>query len=144
MKLLWPALAVLGFFAPRLLGSGALVYGTLVVIAIFAVMAYGLDIILSDLGEVSLDVGASHGGDGLRRKAELVGDGDAHRLGTNIEPHRAHRALELAREISRGRHRARRNSLKSLFCRLARRLLSRAPQPIHVKEHHEARRVHHP
>jgi len=54
MRFLWPALAVLGFFSPRLLGGGALVYGTLTVIAIFAVMAYGLDIILSDLGEVSL------------------------------------------------------------------------------------------
>ena len=54
MRLAWPLLAVLGFFAPRLLGGGALVYGTLTVIAIFAVMAYGLDIILSDLGEVSL------------------------------------------------------------------------------------------
>ena len=47
-------LMVLGFYAPVLLGGGALVYGTLTVIAIFAVMAYGLDIILSDLGEVSL------------------------------------------------------------------------------------------
>ena len=47
-------LAVLGFFLPVLLGGGALVYGTLTVIAIFAVMAYGLDVILSDLGEVSL------------------------------------------------------------------------------------------
>ena len=47
-------LAVLGYFAPPLLGGGPLVYGTLTVIAIFAVMAYGLDIILSDLGEVSL------------------------------------------------------------------------------------------
>ena len=54
MRLLWLAVAVLGFFAPRLLGGGALVYGTLTVIAIFSVMAYGLDIILSDLGEVSL------------------------------------------------------------------------------------------
>ena len=54
MRIVWPALAVLGFFTPSLLGGGALVYGTLTVIAIFAVMAYGLDIILSDLGEVSL------------------------------------------------------------------------------------------
>ena len=54
MRVVWPALAVLGFFAPGLLGGGALVYGTLTVIAIFAVMAYGLDIVLSDLGEVSL------------------------------------------------------------------------------------------
>lgn len=54
MRVVWSALVVLGFFAPRLLGGGPLVYGTLTVIAIFAVMAYGLDIILSDLGEVSL------------------------------------------------------------------------------------------
>ena len=47
-------LAVAGYFLPRLLGGSALVYGTLVVIAIFATMAYGLDIILSDLGEISL------------------------------------------------------------------------------------------
>ncbi len=52
--LLATALALAGFFAPRLLGGSPLVYGTLTVIAIFAVMAYGLDIILSDLGEVSL------------------------------------------------------------------------------------------
>jgi len=39
---------------PRLLGGSVLVYDTLVVIAIFATMAYGLDIILSDLGEISL------------------------------------------------------------------------------------------
>jgi branched-chain amino acid transport system permease protein len=54
MRLVLTALIVLGYYAPVLLGGGALVYGTLTVIAIFAVMAYGLDIILSDLGEVSL------------------------------------------------------------------------------------------
>ncbi len=37
-----------------LLGGSGLVYNTLVVIAIFAVMAYGVDIVWSDLGEVSL------------------------------------------------------------------------------------------
>ena len=47
-------LAVAGFLLPRLLGGSALVYDTLVVIAIFGTMAYGLDIILSDLGEISL------------------------------------------------------------------------------------------
>jgi branched-chain amino acid transport system permease protein len=47
-------LAGAGFFLPRALGGTALVYGTLVVTAIFATMAYGLDIILSDLGEISL------------------------------------------------------------------------------------------
>lgn len=46
------ALAVAGLFLPALLGGAAA--GALVVIAIFAVMAYGLDIVLADLGEVSL------------------------------------------------------------------------------------------
>lgn len=45
-------LAVLA--APTLLGGGAAVYSAAVLIAIFAVMAYGLDVIVSDLGEVSL------------------------------------------------------------------------------------------
>ncbi len=48
------ALAVVGFLLPRLLGGSNLVYDTLVVIAIFGAMSYGLDIILSDLGEISL------------------------------------------------------------------------------------------
>ncbi|HET9019802.1 MAG TPA: branched-chain amino acid ABC transporter permease [Acetobacteraceae bacterium] len=48
------AFVIAGFFLPRLLGGGTLVYDTLVVIAIFSVMAYGLDIVLSDLGEISL------------------------------------------------------------------------------------------
>jgi branched-chain amino acid transport system permease protein len=47
-------LAALGFLLPQLLGGSTLVYNTLVVIAIFAAMSYGLDIILSDLGEISL------------------------------------------------------------------------------------------
>jgi branched-chain amino acid transport system permease protein len=47
-------LAVLGFFLPRLLGGSTMVYDTLVVIAIFSAMSYGLDIVLSDLGEISL------------------------------------------------------------------------------------------
>lgn len=51
---LWLALAVAGYFLPPLLGGTTLVYNTLVVTAIFAVMAYGQDIVLSDLGEVSL------------------------------------------------------------------------------------------
>lgn len=53
----WFALAcavAAGFFLPVLLGGSGLVYNTLVVIAIFAVMAYGVDIVWSDLGEVSL------------------------------------------------------------------------------------------
>ena len=45
-------LAVLA--APMLLGGGGAVYSAAVLIAIFAVMAYGLDVIVSDLGEVSL------------------------------------------------------------------------------------------
>ncbi|MFT3805034.1 MAG: branched-chain amino acid ABC transporter permease [Burkholderiaceae bacterium] len=40
--------------APWALGGGADVFGAMVLIAIFAVMAYGLDVIVSDLGEVSL------------------------------------------------------------------------------------------
>jgi branched-chain amino acid transport system permease protein len=47
-------LVVAGYWLPTLLGGSTLVYNTLVVIAIFAVMAYGQDILLSDLGEVSL------------------------------------------------------------------------------------------
>ena len=48
------ALAVAGFFLPWLLGGGGAIFSALVLIAIFAVMSYGLDIIVSDLGEVSL------------------------------------------------------------------------------------------
>lgn len=42
------------FLAPQLLGGSGAVYSAAVLIAIFAVMAYGLDIIVCDLGEVSL------------------------------------------------------------------------------------------
>jgi branched-chain amino acid transport system permease protein len=49
-----PAAALLVLAAPSLLGGGRAVYGAAVLIAIFAVMAYGLDVIVSDLGEVSL------------------------------------------------------------------------------------------
>ena len=52
--LVWALLIVGGYFLPPLLGGATLIYNTLVVIAIFAVMAYGQDIVLSDLGEVSL------------------------------------------------------------------------------------------
>lgn len=45
-------LAVLA--APSLLGGSGAVYSAAVLIAIFTVMAYGLDVIVSDLGEVSL------------------------------------------------------------------------------------------
>lgn len=48
------ALAVLVFVAPPVLGGSGLVYSAMVLIAIFAVMSYGLDVIVSDLGEVSL------------------------------------------------------------------------------------------
>jgi branched-chain amino acid transport system permease protein len=42
------------FFLPQLLGGSQVVYETLVLVAIFSVMAYGADFILSYLGEVSL------------------------------------------------------------------------------------------
>lgn len=48
------ALAVVGYFLPRIFGDSSFVYDTLIVIAIFSVMSYGLDIVLSDLGEISL------------------------------------------------------------------------------------------
>lgn len=51
---LFAALAVIGFFVPTLLGGSGAVYAACVLIAIFAVMSYGLDIVVSDLGEVSL------------------------------------------------------------------------------------------
>ena len=49
-----PILAVAGFVLPPALGVSSLIYSTLVVIAIFSVMAYGMDLVLSDLGEMSL------------------------------------------------------------------------------------------
>jgi len=48
------ALAAIGFFLPKLLGGTSVAYSTLTTIAIFAVMCYGIDIVLSYLGEVSL------------------------------------------------------------------------------------------
>ncbi len=53
-SLLWVAALVVGFLLPSLLGGSNIIYSTFVLIAIFAVMAYGLDIVLSYLGEVSL------------------------------------------------------------------------------------------
>lgn len=47
-------LAVAAYFAPALSGGSNAAYSAAVLIAIFAVMAYGLDLIVSDLGEVSL------------------------------------------------------------------------------------------
>jgi branched-chain amino acid transport system permease protein len=48
------AFVVIGFMLPRLLGGTSVAYSTLTTIAIFAVMCYGADIVLSYLGEVSL------------------------------------------------------------------------------------------
>lgn len=48
------AMLALVFFLPQLLGASNRVYATATLIAIFAIMSYGQDIILSDLGEVSL------------------------------------------------------------------------------------------
>jgi branched-chain amino acid transport system permease protein len=47
-------LAALGYLLPQLLGGTQVTYSTLTTIAIFAVMCYGVDIVLSYLGEVSL------------------------------------------------------------------------------------------
>jgi branched-chain amino acid transport system permease protein len=47
-------LSVLIFFAPTIAGGSGAIYSACVLMAIFAVMAYGLDLIVSDLGEVSL------------------------------------------------------------------------------------------
>ncbi|MFN6995046.1 MAG: branched-chain amino acid ABC transporter permease [Aquincola tertiaricarbonis] len=49
-----PLAAALVLAAPMLFGGSGSVYSAAVLIAIFAVMAYGLDIVVSDLGEVSL------------------------------------------------------------------------------------------
>ncbi|HYG43386.1 MAG TPA: branched-chain amino acid ABC transporter permease [Bordetella sp.] len=50
---LFPA-AIVGFYAPAWLGGSPAIYSAAVLIAILAVMSYGLDVIVSDLGEVSL------------------------------------------------------------------------------------------
>jgi branched-chain amino acid transport system permease protein len=50
----WIVLAVLGYLLPGLLGGSSRIYTTLVLIAIFAMMSYGADVVLSYLGEVSL------------------------------------------------------------------------------------------
>jgi branched-chain amino acid transport system permease protein len=52
--ILLAGLAIIGFFVPTLFGGSSAVYAACVLIAIFAVMSYGLDIVVSDLGEVSL------------------------------------------------------------------------------------------
>ncbi len=53
-RVLLPIIALLVYLGPETLGGGGSVYAAFVLIAIFAVMAYGLDMIVSDLGEVSL------------------------------------------------------------------------------------------
>ena len=53
-RLALPLVAVPVLFAPSWLGGGPAVYSAAVLIAILAVMSYGLDVIVSDLGEVSL------------------------------------------------------------------------------------------
>lgn len=52
--LLLAVLAVGLYLFPQLTGGSGAMYSACVLIAIFAVMAYGLDLIVSDLGEVSL------------------------------------------------------------------------------------------
>lgn len=47
-------IAVAAYFVPTLVGGGLAIFSAAVLIAIMAVMSYGLDIIVSDLGEVSL------------------------------------------------------------------------------------------
>jgi branched-chain amino acid transport system permease protein len=47
-------LLAIAFLLPRLLGGTSIAYSTLTTTAIFAVMCYGVDIVLSYLGEVSL------------------------------------------------------------------------------------------
>lgn len=47
-------IAVCMLVLPAFTGPAPVLYDTLVVIAIFSVMAYGLDLVVSDLGEVSL------------------------------------------------------------------------------------------
>lgn len=51
---LWVVVLAMGFLGPQLFGGSEVVHTTAVLIAIFAIMSYGNDIILSDLGEVSL------------------------------------------------------------------------------------------
>ena len=48
------AVAILVYLFPALAGGSSAVYSAVVLIAIFAVMSYGLDVVMSDLGEVSL------------------------------------------------------------------------------------------
>lgn len=52
--LLWAAGLLVLFAGPWILGGGGAAFSAFVLIAVFAVMSYGLDVIVSDLGEVSL------------------------------------------------------------------------------------------
>jgi branched-chain amino acid transport system permease protein len=52
--LAFAALIGVAFFLPKLFGGSSVAYSTLTTIAIFAVMCYGVDVVLSYLGEVSL------------------------------------------------------------------------------------------
>lgn len=51
---LWAILVVVAFLVPSLLGGSERIYTTVVLVAIFAIMSYGVDVVLSYLGEVSL------------------------------------------------------------------------------------------
>jgi branched-chain amino acid transport system permease protein len=51
---LYLPLVVVAFFIPNIFGGGSLGYETILLIAVYAIMAYGADFILSYLGEVSL------------------------------------------------------------------------------------------
>jgi branched-chain amino acid transport system permease protein len=51
---LWLLAVVVGYLLPMAFGGTEVVFTTFVLIAIFAIMSYGNDLILSDLGEVSL------------------------------------------------------------------------------------------
>lgn len=51
---LWLIAVVVGYLLPTALGGSEVIFTTFVLIAVFAIMSYGNDLILSDLGEVSL------------------------------------------------------------------------------------------
>lgn len=51
---LWVLLVVAAYLLPAVLGGSDRIYATVVLVAIFAIMSYGVDVVLSYLGEVSL------------------------------------------------------------------------------------------
>lgn len=51
---MWPLALVVLYLLPEVLGGSDRIYATMVLIAIFAIMSYGIDVVLSYLGEVSL------------------------------------------------------------------------------------------